>query len=122
MFTAAYVLLADTIFGQVSPPPGVAKFGGGDSGGGLIIFISNLIKVAAIAAGIFGVFNIISAGYVYITSNGNPKATEQAMNMLFMSLIGLILIIGSFTIIAIVSLILFGDASYILNPKIPSVK
>lgn len=117
-----FVLLADTIFGEVSPPPGVDKFGGGTQGGGLIIFISNMIKVITVIAGLFGMFNVISAGYSYLSSSGNPKAAEEASNKMTMSLIGLIIIIGSFTITAIVGLILFGDAAYILNPKIPEVQ
>lgn len=113
------------LFGQVSPPPGVSNFikQAGDSGqygGGLIVFITNMLKVVTIVAGLFSLFNIISAGYTYLTSSGNPKATEQAMNQLFMSLIGLIVIVGSYTIVAIVSLLLFGKADFILNPTLPT--
>jgi hypothetical protein len=35
-----------------------------------------------------------------------------------MSLIGLIIIVSAFTITAIASFILFGDAGFILNPKL----
>lgn len=111
---------ATEIFGTIEPPKEITAFGGNESGSGLIIFISNLIKVITIIAGLFGLFNIISAGYTFLGSTGNPKAAEQAMTQLFYSLIGLIFIVGSFTITAIVSLILFGDASYILNPTLPT--
>ncbi len=111
---------ATEIFGKIDVPAPIAAFGGNEAGGGLIIFISNLIKVITIVAGLFGLINIIGAGFTYLGSSGNPKATEQAMNQLFMSLIGLIIIVGSFTITAIVSLLLFGRADYILNPSIPS--
>lgn len=114
------IVQAQDIFGKVAVPSPIAAFGGGTAGGGLIIFISNLIKIVTIIAGLFGLFNVIGAGYTYLSSSGNPKATEQAMNQLFMSLIGLIIIVGSFTITAIVSLLLFGRADYILNPSIPS--
>ena len=120
MFATAYVLLTQSVFGEIKAPPGVANFGGGDKGGGLIIFISNIIKVVTIIAGLFGLFNVISAGYVFLGSNGNPKAAEEAANKLFLSAIGLIIIVGSFTITAIVSLLLFGRADFILNPDIPS--
>lgn len=120
MFISAYILLADAVFGEVSPPPGVDKFAPGTTQGeGIIVFVSNLIKVITIIAGLFGLFNIISAGYTFLGSNGNPKAAEEAANKLFMSLIGLAIIVGSFTLTAIVSLLLFGDPTYILSPKIP---
>lgn len=111
------------IMGTVSPPPGVVLFPGADATGngqGLILFASNLIKLVTVIAGLFGLFNIISAGYTYLSSGGNAKATEQAMNQLTYSLIGLMIIVGSFTITALISLLLFGDATYILNPKIPT--
>ncbi len=119
MFTTVFLFAAD-IFGTVNTPKEIANFGGGTSGGGLIIFVSNLIKVITIVAGLFGLINIISAGYTFLGSNGNPKAAEEAGNKLFMSFIGLMIIVGAFTITAIISLLLFGKADYILNPNIPS--
>lgn len=111
------------IFGTVTPPPGVIAFNnqaGGPESIGLIIFVSNLIKVITIIAGLFGLFNIIGAGYTYLNSAGNTKATEQAMQQLTYSLLGLILIVGSFTITSIISFLIFGDATFILNPVIPT--
>ena len=121
LFTLIAQAQVDPIFGKVSPPPGVSKYdiAAGASGIGLILFISNIIKIVTIGAGLFGFFNIISAGYVFLQSNGNVKAAEEANNKLVMSLIGLALIVGSYTIAAIVGLILFGDPTFILNPKIP---
>lgn len=122
VFIPHHYLLAQDIFGSVSPPPGVANFnkaaGVGAGNIGIVIFASNMVKLIALGGGLFGFFNIISAGFTYLSSNGNPKATEEAGNKLFMSLIGLLIIVGSFTITAIISYILFGDASFILNPKI----
>src|SRR5258708_6855480 len=115
-------LRAGRICRTMKAPHGVSKFSTGTNGEGLIVFVSNLIKLVTIIAGLFGLFNIISAGYTFLGSDGNPKAAEEAGNKLFMSLIGLIIIVGSFAITAIVSLILFGDATYILNPKIPGVQ
>ncbi len=123
MIASLYILLAQSdIFGEVQAPPGVRDFSGdGDiRNGALILFISNLIKLVTIIAGLFGLFNIIGAGYTYLGSAGNPKATEQAMQQLTNSLLGLAVIVGSFGITAIVSLIMFGNAMFILNPDIPS--
>lgn len=119
MFATLYVLLAQgNLMGTVDAPPGVKIFPEGPAG--LIVFISNMIKLITVIAGIYGLFNIISAGYTYLSSGGNAKATETAMNQLTYSLIGLMIIVGSFTITALISLLLFGDATYILNPRIPT--
>lgn len=114
---AALIAQGD-IFGTVVAPPGVREFGAGP--GGIVIFMSNLIRLVVIIAGIFGLFNIISAGFTIISSSGNPKAMEQANSSLFYSLIGLSLMVGSFAITAIVSFLLFGNAMYILSPTIPT--
>lgn len=119
---STFIAQAQNIFGEIKTPAPIAAFGGGAQGGGLIIFISNMIKVVTIFAGLFGLFNVISAGYTLLSSSGNPKATEEATQKMVYSLIGLIIIVGSFTIIALVGLILFGDAGYFLNPKLPSVQ
>lgn len=108
------------IFGAVEAPPGVELFNGPENDIGVVPFFSNLIKVFLIIAGLFGMFNIIAAGYTYLSSAGNAKATETAMNQLTYSLIGLILVVGSFTITSIISYLLFGDASFILNPRLPT--
>jgi hypothetical protein len=120
MYATAYVLITQGIFGVVTPPPGVQRFNAASQGNiGIFGFISNVIKLISIIAGLFGLFNIIAAGYTYLGSAGNPKATEQAMQQLTNSLLGLVVIVGSFGITGIISFLLFGDAMYILNPDIP---
>lgn len=116
---------ANPIFGLVTPPPGVEAFnkaaGAAGSNIGLIIFVSNLIKLAFVIAGLIALINIILAGYTLLSSAGNPKEVEKATSSLLYSLIGLAVMVGAFTIISIVSFLLFGDASFILNPVLPTI-
>src|SRR5258708_24724100 len=114
---------ANDVFGQVSPPPGVDQFNkaagvGGVSGIGIILFISNLIKLATIIAGIWVLFNFITAGYIYITSGGDSAANNKVKDQLTSSVLGLIVIVGAYTVIALISYFLFHDPGYILNPSI----
>lgn len=107
-----------SVFGCVSPPPGVVEFGAEPSG--LIIFVSNMIKVITLIAGFVGLFNVISAGYTYLSSAGDPKAVQGATQKLVYSGIGLLVMVAAFTIISVVSFLIFGDASFILNPVLPT--
>jgi hypothetical protein len=111
-----------SVFGTVQAPPGVAQFNSQVTGTGerigIIIFASNLIRIATIVAGIIVFMNFILAGYAYITSDGSAKVNEQVKNQLTYSVIGLVIIVASYTIIAIISLLLFGKADFILNPTI----
>lgn len=116
---------ADTsIFGRIEAPPGVKSFndqitvaGGADNGIGLFIFASNAIKIATVIAGLYVLFNFITAGFDYITA-GDTKANQKVREKLTYSILGLVLIVAAYTVIAVISLLLFGRPDYILNPQI----
>jgi len=111
----------DSIFGEIEPPPHVEKYAAsapGAEGQGLILFLSNFIKLFMIVAGLFGFINLILAGWGYISSSGDPEKVSNATSKITYSLIGLIVVVASFTLAGIFGYILFGDASAILNPKI----
>lgn len=113
--------MSGSIFGKIDlPEPLKGKGYGGyaETGKGLIGFMSNILKMATIAAGLFGVINLIIAGYGFLTAGGNPEKLQQASSKIWMSLIGLIIIVSSYTLAAILGWLLFGDATAILKPKI----
>ncbi|MFZ5438294.1 MAG: hypothetical protein ACOZAK_04560 [Patescibacteria group bacterium] len=109
-----------SIFGTIKPPAGVDKYGDIQSGG-LLLFASNGIRLATTVAGVWVMLNFILAGWKYITSSGDSKAASEASTMMTNSIIGLAIIVGSYTLAAIAGLVFFGDATYILNPKITGV-
>ncbi len=117
----AFSLYAIQFFGRVAPPPGVGAYNHGGEGFGLILFVSNIIRLITIVAGAFSLFNLVLAGFTYITAANNVKAVETAWQSILMSLIGLSVIVGSFVITAIVSYLLFGDATFILSPRLEGV-
>lgn len=86
--------------------------------GGLTTFISNIIKFAITAAGLFAFVNMIIAGWTYLGSNGQPETIAAAWRRMYMSLIGLAVMVASFAIAAIAGQLLLGDWTAILNPKI----
>jgi len=111
---------AEDAIGVIDKTPGVDKFstGSGTSTIGLIPFISTIIQLVTVIAGIWVLFNIILAGYIYVTSNGDTSAHTKVRDKITLSVIGLALIVATYTIIGIISLLLFGDAGYILSPTI----
>ncbi len=114
-------IVSEDPFGAIEAPPGVDKFNqqAGASGIGLIIFFSNLIKFLAVIAGLWTMLNFISAGFTYITSSDSGSISKIGTK-LTLSVVGLAIIVASYTIAAVLGLILFGDATFIINPKIPS--
>lgn len=112
----------ENVFGTIQAPAGVAQYNAAAEGGiGLITFISNMIRVSTVVAGIWVMINFIMAGWAYITGSGDSKSTGEASSKMTYSMIGLAVIVGAYTIAALVGLIFFGDASYIINPRFEGV-
>jgi hypothetical protein len=86
------------------------------SGGGL--FITNVLRLFFVAAGIYALLNFLIGGFGFINAGGDSKAIEKAWAKIWQSLLGLVLIIGSFALAAIFGQLIFGDPTFILQPKI----
>lgn len=107
------------VFGTIEAPQGVAQYNaapGAEGGIGLIVFLSNMIRIGTIVAGVWVMINFILAGWTYITAAGDAKANTDAAQKMTYSVVGIAVIVGAYTLTAVVSLVLFGDAGYILSP------
>jgi hypothetical protein len=109
----------DNVFGEIKAPQGVEQLNTESGGIGILLFVSNMIRLATIVAGVWVLFNFIFAGFTYITSSDSSSYSKIG-EKLSMSVVGLLLIVASYTIIGIISLIIFGDPMFIINPEIPS--
>lgn len=81
-------------------------------------FLSNVLRLFFVIAGVWAFINLILGGFSFINAGGDSKAVEKAWNKIWQSLLGLILVVGSFAIISLVSYLLFGNAGFILNPQL----
>lgn len=104
------------IFGPITKPPSV---GYSDlSQGGLTRFISRIIVIFYILAGLYVLFNLIMAGYLYV--QGGQQNTAAAWAKIWQSLMGLIIVAAAVLLTAVVSWFVFGDPRFILSPDIPT--
>ena len=112
-----FTLLAETstFFGTIEPPPALKNYG---TSGGLIVFGSNMLKFAVIIGGLIALFNVVMAGYIYLTSAGDAKAHEKVMGKLTSSLWGISLMVLAPAIMAIMGFLLFKNSTYFLNPQL----
>jgi TRAP-type C4-dicarboxylate transport system permease small subunit len=60
--------------------------------------LSNALNTFYVATGIVAVIVIIIAGYMYVTSNGDPSSTTKAKNAILYAVIGLVVVISAFAI------------------------
>jgi hypothetical protein len=108
---------ASSIFGSVDNP--LNKYGNvADSNGGIILFLTNILRFVFIIAGIYALINFILAGFQYMSAAGDSKALTAAWARIWQTLLGLVIIVASFAIAALVGVIFFGNAGFILNPVI----
>ena len=105
------------VFGDIKAPPGVDKYGG-NPGEGLFILLNNLMKLIIVVAGLYALLNFILAGFEFISAGGNSEKVSKAWAKIWMSLVGLLVAAGSFTLAAVFGKIIFGSYDAILIPKI----
>jgi hypothetical protein len=86
-------------FGPIAPPPTTYS---SEHGSGLFLLINNILLITVSAAGIFLIVQLILAGYMYISANGDVKKTEQAWAKIWQALIGFIIVALSFLVAAII--------------------
>lgn len=94
-----------SIMGKVEPPSWIRdKWMRSDDTGGQALFrlISSVITVAITVAGIYFVIQIITAGYLYLSSNGDPKKIDMASQKILQSLIGIIIVASAFTLATVI--------------------
>lgn len=96
-------------FGNIASP---TKFNGPE---GFFEFLSIIFKVAGTIAGIYFVFQIIMAGFAYLSASGDEKKVTQAWAIIWQSLIGLVIVASAFVLASVVGN-LFGIN--ILNPTL----
>ena len=102
------------IFGSIKAPVNNQYFTA-TKGEGLFLFISNLFKFAGVIAGIYMVVQLITAGYLYMSTEGDPKKATQAWTKIWQSVLGIVIIASAFIIAGLVERF---TGIKILNPEI----
>lgn len=108
------------VFGPIASPTALGNFGNVESGGigRLLNLIFNLLLVGG---GIFALFNLILAGYAFLSAGDDSKKLEGAWGRIWQTAIGLVFMAGAFVLAAIFGKLIFGDWNAILNPSIPAL-
>lgn len=85
---------------------------------GVTSLLNSFLKLIFIAAGLWGFLNIIFAGFSFINAGGDPKNITKAWDKIWQSILGLLIIVVSFLLAAIIGIILFGNPLAILQPSL----
>jgi len=115
LISSSPLLVLSDVIGHVTPP---SSFKYGSIEGGLGRFLNNIFVLITVGAGLFALVNFLTAGYAYMGAKGDEKKMEEAWAKIWQSLVGLLIIGLAFLLAALVGIIFFGDAGFILHPKI----
>ncbi|MEK7550968.1 MAG: hypothetical protein AAB535_04285 [Patescibacteria group bacterium] len=105
-------------FGQIVPPDAIA---GKEAGAGIGGFIQLAIWILIIGGGIYALFNLVLAGYAFMSAGDDAKKVAGAWAKIFQTIIGLSFTAGAFVLAAIFGQLIFGSWDFILNPSIPEL-
>ena len=78
----------------------------------------NIVTLVVSTVGLLLFIMLVMAGFKYLTSGGDPKATESAKNTMTYAILGLIAIVASYLILRLISQ--FTGIENLLKFEIPS--
>lgn len=112
-------LLAENPFGTVTKPSGLSNLADqpGPAIGKLIQFG---LRALIVGAGIYALFNLVLAGYSFMSAGEDSKKVAGAWAQITQTIIGLAFAAGSFVIAALIGQLIFGRADFLLTPTLPT--
>lgn len=113
-------ILADSsVFGTIEAPG--SAFSDSEPGAAIGNLIQTVIWLLIIGAGIYALFNLILAGYSFMSAGDDSKKVAGAWAMIYQTMLGLALSAGAFVLAALFGQLIFNDPTFILNPVIPTL-
>lgn len=92
----------------------------GTQGEGLITLLSTIIRFAIVVAGLYVFLNLVLAGFAFISAGGEPKNITKAWAKIWQSIVGLLIVAGSFLLAVIIGFLIYGpdNAFILIRPQI----
>lgn len=111
------MITANNTFGPIKQPD-VVKIGSATAETLPGILIQRGIQLFMIGAGIYALFNLIFAGYDFISAGDDAKKVTGAWTKITNTLLGLAVALGSIILLAIFSKLTTGEYTTLLKPEI----
>lgn len=112
--------IAQNPFGQVQLPAQITTKYGLVENGALGVFLNLILKTLVIGAGVYALFNLVLAGYAFMSAGDDSKKVAGAWAKIWQTMMGLAFAAGAFVLAAIFGWIIFGNPNALLLPYIPT--
>ena len=89
------------VWAQVPDWSESAKSGGPATVKDLEVVFARIVSIIASAAGLAALAMLIIGGFRFLTSGGDPKATEAAKNTMTHAILGIVLLIASWLVLVL---------------------
>jgi hypothetical protein len=114
-----FLAQGDNPFGQISPPAGIANYAS-EPDAAIGQLLNTVVRVLIIGAGVYALINLIMAGYAFMSAGDDAKKVAGAWAKIWQTLLGLAVAAGAFVLAGIFGQLIFKDATFLLNPRIPT--
>jgi hypothetical protein len=114
-------LIADSNpFGSVTMPDKLKTIYSDQPGPAFGKLIQFSLRALVVGAGIYALFNLVLAGYSFMSAGDDSKKVSGAWAQIYQTMIGLAFSAGAFVLAAIFGQLIFGDPLFLLKPSIPT--
>lgn len=105
-------------FGQATIPVPITNIYGPEAGPAFGKLIQFGLRALIVGAGIYALFNLVLAGYSFMSAGDDSKKVSGAWAQIYQTLMGLAFSAGAFVLAAIFGQLIFGDWDFLLKPTI----
>ncbi|KKU10260.1 MAG: hypothetical protein UX13_C0016G0017 [Candidatus Woesebacteria bacterium GW2011_GWB1_45_5] len=112
--------LAQNPFGIIKAPE--TAFTGKEPGEAIGSLIQLVLWILIIGAGVYALFNLVLAGYSFMSAGDDPKKVTGAWAKIWQTVLGLAVAAGAFVLAGIFGQLIFGRWDFILNPSIDPIQ
>lgn len=106
-------------FGEVTVPEPLRTTYGSEAGPAFGKLIQFGLRALIVGAGIYALFNLVLAGYAFMSAGDDSKKVSGAWSQISQTLIGLAFAAGAFVLAAIIGQLIFKNPLFLLQPSIP---
>lgn len=108
------------IISKVTPPANNIPITGNPTAD-VVMILNFVLRIIFFAAGIWSLWNFISAGFRLISSGGDAKILGTVQNQFIWTFLGILVMVAAIIVAGIIGIVVYGKWDAIINPQFVTV-